>query len=165
MTGEPNRSGRRSAARRAFDRLWPFRWRFLAFVLVGATGVLVNLIAFTSVQQLWGASAALVLLASTVAFAVALLWNFTWNYVWTFRDRRNRPLYQHFGMYAGIQLGALAINLVMLDAWTFRFGVASSIWGQFLGILSGAAWGFGANLRWNFRTASTALQSSSPSDA
>jgi putative flippase GtrA len=143
----PNRG---SWVRRTFDRLWPLRWRFVAYMAVGASGVLVNLLAFTEAERLLG-SDTLVLLASAIAFVVALFWNFFWNYLWTFRDRRDRPAYYHFGLYAIIQIGALAINLAVLDAWTLRFGVGDALWGQLLGVLAGSAWGFGANVRWNFR--------------
>jgi putative flippase GtrA len=146
-------------ARRTFDRLWPLRWRFLAYVVVGASGVLVNLLAFNTAERHFGTSHSLVLVASSFAFAVALLWNFAWNYLWTFRDRRDRPIYYHFGMYAVIQIGALLLNLGTLYVWTSRFGVGSAIWGQLLGVLVGSAWGFGANLRWNFRVVAPAIQS------
>jgi putative flippase GtrA len=141
----------RFRVRGLFDRIWPLRYRFVAYLLVGASGVLVNLLAFTAAERLLGTGGALVLLASSVAFLVALCWNFAWNYLWTFRDRRQQPVYYHFGIYAAIQLVALGLNLGVLDAWTYRFGVATALWGQLLGILVGSAWGFGANVRWNFR--------------
>jgi putative flippase GtrA len=137
--------------RQTVARVWLLKWRFLAYLIVGASGVLVNLLAFTQAEHLLGTASRLVLVASTSAFAVALFWNFVWNYIWTFRDRRHRPLYFHLGIYAAIQLVALGVNLGILDLWTLRFGVSTALWGQFLGILAGSAWGFGANLRWNFR--------------
>ena len=151
MSGFGPSTSPRRWIRDSFDRVWPHRYRFAAYLLVGATGVLVNLVAFTAGERGLGTTGSLVLVASAVAFLVALCWNFVWNYLWTFRDRRQQAVYYHFGIYAVIQLAALGLNLGVLDAWTARFGVGTALWGQLLGIVAGSAWGFGANVRWNFR--------------
>ena len=133
---------------RLIDRVWSLKWRFFAYAIVGASGVPVNLAVFTVGGWLWGTRWLLV--ESAIAFVVALLWNFSWNYVWTFRDSRRRPLYHHLGLYALLQVVALALNLAVLYVWALRFGVGSALWGQFVGVLVGSVWGFGANVRWNF---------------
>jgi putative flippase GtrA len=143
---------------RTFDRLWLFRWKFPAYLVVGASGVGVNLAVFLSAERILGPALSLVLLASGLAFLAALLWNFFWNYVWTFREMRSRPLYQHFGVYALIQSVALAFNLGVLDVWSTYTG-RDPIWGQLLGVLVGSVWGFGANVMWNFRQVVTRLPS------
>jgi putative flippase GtrA len=129
---------------------WSLKWRFAAYAIVGASGVPVNLAVFTAAGRLLGTG--LYLLASALAFLVALLWNFSWNYVWTFRGRRRRSLRAHLGLYAMLQVGALALNLITLYVWALHFGSGAVLLGQFIGVLVGCAWGFGANLRWNFST-------------
>jgi putative flippase GtrA len=135
---------------RTFDRLWPFRWKFLAYIVVGASGVLVNLVIFVAVGRVLGSALDLLLVASGVAFLATLTWNFFWNYRWTFREMRSRPLYQHFAVYTLIQTVALGLNLGVLDVWSSSLG-RGAIWGQLLGIVVGSVWGFGANVMWNFR--------------
>jgi putative flippase GtrA len=139
---------------RTFDRLWPFRWKFFAYLIVGASGVLVNLAIFAAVGRILGSAVSYLLVASAIAFLAALVWNFFWNYLWTFREMRSRPLYHHFGVYALIQTLALGFNLGVLDVWSAHIG-RDVIWGQLLGILVGSVWGFGANVLWNFREASS----------
>jgi len=141
-------SAQRSRLVRWIAHAWSLRYRFVSYAIVGASGVPVNLAVFTVGG--WEFGARWILWESALAFAVALVWNFSWNYLWTFRDSRRRPAYLHFGLYAVLQIVALAINLVVLDAWTLRFGVHAALVGQFLGVLAGSVWGFAANIRWNF---------------
>jgi putative flippase GtrA len=122
--------------------------RFGAYLLVGATGVGVNLVAFLLVTRGLGAELSTTLIASTVAFLVATSWNFTWNYLWTFKGRQHRRPEIHFGLYAVIQLVSLGVNLVTLALLTWQH--QSYLVGQFTGIALGSLWGFSANARWNF---------------
>jgi dolichol-phosphate mannosyltransferase len=133
---------------RLIDRAWSLKWRFFSYAIVGASGVPVNLVVFTVGGWLLGTK--LLLVESAIAFVVALLWNFSWNYLWTFRDSRRRPFSHHLGLYAMLQIVALALNLIVLYLWTLHFGVGSALLGQFLGVLVGSVWGFSANVRWNF---------------
>lgn len=62
-----------------------FSWIFVKFGIVGASGVLVNFIAF------WILTSPLEvnhLVASVIATELAILSNFTLNDLWTFRERR-----------------------------------------------------------------------------
>ena len=121
---------------------------FLRYGLVGASGVVVNLVLFTLAGSAFGTAGARVLVASALAFAGAMLWNFAWNYTWTFAGRTGRSLPIHLSFYAIIQLAALAVNLGVLDGLV-AVGVAPVL-AQFVGIAVASGGGFLANLRWNF---------------
>ncbi|HTS33317.1 MAG TPA: GtrA family protein [Thermoplasmata archaeon] len=125
--------------------------RLPAFLVVGVSGVFVNLCVFTVLGLRLPPSPEEVYLASAGAFAVALCWNFTWNRAWAFAGRGGHSTLYHFGLYGMIQLGALAVNLVVL-AVAVRLG-ASNLDGQLAGIVVASLLGYGLNLRWNFRTA------------
>ena len=123
--------------------------RLPAYVVIGISGVFVNLCIFTFLQFWIGHGTGAILVASTAAFGVATLWNFSWNRAWTFEGRGDRSVTYHLTVYGLIQLGALAINLVVL-AVGVSFGL-SALTSQIVGIVLGSVVGFGANLRWNFR--------------
>ncbi|HXQ48593.1 MAG TPA: GtrA family protein [Thermoplasmata archaeon] len=123
--------------------------RLPAFVVVGVSGVFVNLCVFTLVSLRLGPATSVALLASAAAFGVALVWNFTWNRSWAFQDRGHRSTAYHFALYGVIQVGALAVNLVVLALGvTLGLGALES---QLGGILLASLIGYAANLRWNFR--------------
>lgn len=124
--------------------------RIPPFLVVGVSGVFVNLCVFTLLGLRLGSAPAALYLASAGAFAVALGWNFLWNRAWAFAGRGGRSMAYHFAVYGGIQVGVLALNLLVLGA-AVALG-ASSLEGQLLGIVVGSALGYGANFRWNFRS-------------
>ncbi len=123
--------------------------RLPAFVVVGISGVFVNLCVFTLVGVRLGHAEVITLLASAVAFGVAMLWNFAWNRSWAFRGRGDRSTAFHLAVYAVIQAVALGLNLVVL-AGGVAAGV-SALESQLIGIVLGSAVAYVANLRWNFR--------------
>jgi putative flippase GtrA len=129
-------------------RLRRFSGGFLRYAVVGASGVLVNLAAFTGAAALTGMAPPWVFMASGTAFGVALAWNFTWNFRWTFAGRRSRPLVVHLGLYAILQLVSLGVSLAVLAAVIALGG--SALIGQLAGVLASSVWGFAANARWNF---------------
>jgi putative flippase GtrA len=123
--------------------------RLPAFVVVGISGVFVNLCVFTLLGIHFGEAATVNLLSSAAAFGVAMLWNFTWNRAWAFEGRGDRSTAFHLAVYGAIQAVALGVNLVVLtvgvDAGVGRLD------SQLIGILIGSVLGYVANLRWNFR--------------
>jgi putative flippase GtrA len=124
--------------------------RLPAFIVVGISGVFVNLVVFTLLGLRFGGATTVTLLASAGAFSVAMLWNFTWNRAWAFEGRGDRSYVYHLSVYGAIQAGALAVNLGVL-----ALGVAlggSRLESQLLGVVLGSVLGYGANLRWNFPT-------------
>lgn len=141
------------------------------FVVVGLTGVVVNLIVFALTLDSLSPSptfnlyssllhSASVLssnaldnfVASGVAFVVATLWNFAWNNVWTFRTRigHRHPIRVRVGLYYGVSLGSLAVNEIVLFAASLAW---PPLYGQALGIALGSVVGFVGNQRFTFAEA------------
>ena len=149
------------------DRL-PFLAKYGKFLLVGLTGVVVNLIVFAitldaisprPTYDLYSnllrfattssSSAVDNLAASAVAFVVATLWNFALNNTWTFRSRvgHRHPLPHRLGLYYGVSLGSLAVNEVVLFVASLYL---PPLVGQGIGIVAGSVIGFTGNHRYTF---------------
>lgn len=148
--------------------------RYGKFLLVGLTGVIVNLAVFvvaidaishtplsnfySSLIHLASKTAPnpeLDIVGSAVAFAVATLWNFALNSVWTFRTEkghRHSPSLR-LGLYFGVSVGSLAVNEVVLYATQT---VLPPLIGQGFGIVAGSIVGFIGNARYTFAEASRA---------
>lgn len=133
--------------RRAVRAVHPELWTVGKYCTVGATGVVVNLIVFTAARTELGPATALALVASTIAFALATVWNFTWNYRWTFSDRHSRPVLHHGIGFVASSLAALSTNLVVL--YLLADAVSPPV-AQFLGILAGTGFSFALNRGVNF---------------
>lgn len=127
--------------------------RLPAFLIVGISGVFVNLVVFTVLGLRLTSTPDAVYFSSAGAFAVALCWNFSWNRAWAFAGRGGHSTAYHFGLYGVIQAGALAVNLLVL-AIAVGLG-ASNLEGQLVGIVTASLLGYGLNLRWNFRATLT----------
>lgn len=152
----------------------PFLARYGRFLLVGLTGVVVNLLVFATVLDVispsptfnpWRSLVHLAsatapnpvayLFGSAVAFVVATLWNFAWNNLWTFRTAvgHRHPLPRRVGLYYTVSLGSLAVNEVVLLAASLLF---PPLYGQALGIVAGSIVGFAGNHRFTFAEAELA---------
>lgn len=149
----------------------PFLVKYAKYVVVGLTGVVVNLVVFSLVLVVVLPSGSFDLmraverltvsttsnptdnfLASTAAFAVATLSNFAFNNAWTFRTSsvlRHR-VHERLGLYFGVSLVALAVNELVLFALT---GTLPPLYGQAVGIAAGSVVGFAGNLRVSFAEA------------
>lgn len=110
--------------------------QLLRFGLVGASGVLVNMVTLIAVKKLGpGFDEALVSIAftdfnvrwyhlySTVAFAVANLWNFQLNRSWTFGSADHARWWQEYWPFVAVGLAGQVIGLGLLtlllhpDSW------------------------------------------------
>ena len=141
------------------------------FVVVGLTGVAVNLVVFALTLDALSPSPTFDLytsllhsasivssnalddfVASAVAFVVATLWNFAWNNVWTFRSRigHRHPVGIRVGLYYGVSLGSLTVNEIVLFVVSLAF---PPLYGQALGIALGSVIGFVGNHRYTFAEA------------
>ena len=142
--------------------------QFGQYLLVGLTGVVVNLIVFSLVLGLWtgdlsfdlltdlthstsetGVSVAATLTASVIAFAIATLWNFVLNNLWTFRTERGHyhPVRRRVALYYLVSLASLGVNEVVLYA---LLSVLPPLYGQAIGIAAGSIVGFVGNRRITF---------------
>jgi len=138
------------------------------FLVVGLTGVVVNLVVFvvtvdglsgTPITNFYGsalhfasktaANPFLYFVGSAVAFVVATLWNFAFNSLWTFRTEighRYSPS-RRLGLYFGVSLGSLAVNEAVLLATE---SLIPPLFGQGFGIVAGSIVGFLGNSRFTF---------------
>ena len=142
--------------------------RYGKFVLVGFSGVFVNLVVFVlTIDEISGtplsnffASAlhfasttsqnpVLYFVASAVAFVVATLWNFALNSIWTFRTagKRRHSSTRRLGLYFGVSLGSLAANEIVLYVTQT---LIPPLIGQGIGIIVGSVVGFVGNSRYTF---------------
>jgi putative flippase GtrA len=149
----------------------PFLAKYGKFLLVGLSGVLVNLVIFAytldaispsptfnlvhSILQSAssrGGDPVDWLIASALAFVVATLWNFFLNNLWTFRTAtgHRHPFSHRLGLYYGVSLGSLAVNELVLFALGFY---VPPLWGQGAGIVAGSLVGFAGNYRVTFAEA------------
>jgi putative flippase GtrA len=142
------------------QRVHPELWTVGKYLVVGGSGVVVNLLTFAAVRGVLGPSAEIALIASTIAFAVATVWNFTWNYLWTFYGQHTRGVVAHGIGFAAASLAALAVNLAVLYVLVSH---VDALIAQFIGILSGTAVSFSIN-RWvNFTGPRSAAANAGPS--
>lgn len=86
-------------------------WQLAKFGLVGASGYLINLAAFSLLSSSLGLHH---ILAAIGAFVVALTNNFLWNRHWTFEPGERHPGHQA-ARFLAVSLGALVVNLVVLE--------------------------------------------------
>ncbi len=116
----------------------PASWlQLLKFGVVGGSGYLINLAVFAVLADNFGLHHAA---AAVGAFCVAVTSNFFWNRHWTFAAKDGHPGFQAARFFA-ISIGALAINLVVLEAL---------ISGTSLGTLSSQAIAVAVAMPFNF---------------
>jgi putative flippase GtrA len=148
-----------------------FLAKYGKFLLVGLSGVVVNLIVFALTLDAISPAPTFNLLtsvlhyatsrsvnpvddfiASAIAFVVATLWNFLLNNLWTFRTStgHRHPFAHRLGLYYGVSLGSLAVNEVVLFVLAFYL---PPLYGQAVGIVAGSVVGFAGNYRVTFARA------------
>jgi dolichol-phosphate mannosyltransferase len=113
--------------------------RFIAFSIIGASGVVVHMLVLWVAFKLIGIS---FLVAQSVAAVVAMTTNFVFNNLFTYSDMRLRGwdlLSGWFSFVAACSVGALAN--VGVASWIFE---AHSLWvvSALAGILVGAVWNY-----------------------
>jgi putative flippase GtrA len=158
-----------------------FLARYGKFLLVGLSGVIVNLIVFALTLDAISPTPTFNLLtsvlhyatsrvvnpvddfiASAIAFVVATLWNFLLNNLWTFRTAtaHRHPFSHRLGLYYGVSLGSLAVNELVLFVLAFYL---PPLYGQAVGIVAGSVVGFAGNYRVTFARADPSSPPKGPS--
>ena len=117
----------------------------MRFCVVGASGYVVNLIAFTFLVH--GLDAHYVV-AAVVAFCVAWTNNFILNKFWTFGNHELSAVRQG-ARYLAVSLVALGFNLILLEALV-RAGIPE-VPAQAIAIAAVMPVNFLLNRRWSFR--------------
>ncbi|MCL6454068.1 MAG: glycosyltransferase family 2 protein [Alicyclobacillus sp.] len=129
----------------------PDERRFYVFCMVGALGVVVNLVVMSIL--LYGLHVRPATLASVIASVVAMCHNFLWNDKVTWKEhahpvRWRRMLQMPIFMAVsavGIGITALFVRLFVLLGW-------EELLGQCLGIVVATVWSFTANSRFTWST-------------
>ena len=114
----------RDATARAADWTWqlalrihlgtrkPENWiQLFKFGLVGGSGYVINLVAFTLLVQVAHVHH---LAAAVLSFCLAVTNNFVLNRVWTFQDARGGHAGFQAARFFAVSVGALGVNLLVL---------------------------------------------------
>ena len=127
----------------------PESQRFWMFAVVGASGVLVNALAFWAFLHLgprydhfW------VTLSSLLASHVAMLNNFFWNYSFTWRDQRHQSILVHFVRYWIVSEVGSAITAGFAGVLSPIFH--SALWAELIGIAVAVVVTYRLTNRWVF---------------
>jgi dolichol-phosphate mannosyltransferase len=124
----------------------PANWlQLLRFGLVGASGVVVNLLVFVLATHPLGLGHRV---AATLAFLVALGNNFGWNRHWTFRAGGGHAGFQA-ARFLLVSVAAFLVALAVLELLV-RMGVPA-VGAQVLAIACATPVNFLGNRLWSFR--------------
>ena len=130
--------------------------RFVRFCIVGASGVLVNLLVLWLAREYLFATLRPPRLrlnaALALAIAVATLSNFLWNRFWTWRDRHRgagaRALAGQFGQYALAVLIGSGVQIVLTNVLSsYMYYLLANL----MAIGAAAGVNFALNNAWTFR--------------
>jgi putative flippase GtrA len=126
----------------------PHNWIQLGkFLLVGASGYVVNLAVFTFSLKVIGVQH---IAAATIAFAVAVLNNFYWNRHWTFAARGGHAGFQAARFFT-VSLVAFAIQLVLLELLITDANMPKVL-AQAVSLILATPVNFIGNKMWSFRS-------------
>ncbi len=121
---------------------------FLKFVIVGATGVLVNLGFFA----LFLSTGMNKYLASPIAIEVSIVWNFLLNNYWTFRRRKTADRIRIRGLkFNAVSFLALGVSYATFVLLSVAFPDLSPYLCQLAGIVPAALLNYFLNSYWTFR--------------
>ena len=125
----------------------PHNWLQLGkFLLVGASGYVINLAVFTFALKVLGAHH---IVAATIAFGVAVTNNFWWNRHWTFDAREGHAGFQAARFFA-VSIGAFLIQLTILILLADVAGMPK-IPAQAISLVAATPFNFIGNKMWSFR--------------
>jgi|SRR5689334_1815489 len=124
----------------------PHNWmQLVKFSVVGATGYVINLAAFSVLVEGPGVHYRT---AAVLAFCVAVTNNFLWNRHWTFKATAGHAGFQA-ARFLVVSLVALAFNLIVLEFLVSVMGTAK-IPAQAIAVLAATPLNFVGNKLWSF---------------
>ena len=129
--------------------------QFVKFAIVGGVGTVVNLVVLKLTLTIWGQvgaepSLAVEIMASALAFLVAVGSNFMLNRWWTFRS--TGPVHLEFGKFLTVSLAGLCLNTLAFSLFRAHLGFPVLL-SQLLAIGCVLPFNFLVNKFWSFRTA------------
>jgi dolichol-phosphate mannosyltransferase len=116
----------------------------LRFVAVGASGLVVNLVAFAALH----AAGADLLPAAVGAFAITVGNNFWWNRTWTFSARSAGPAHRQALRFLVVSAGAFLLTACLLSLASSAG--AAPLAAEALAIAAATPLSFAANRAWTF---------------
>ena len=125
--------------------------QFGKYCVVGAIGVVVNLVVYTLLMD--GAHLHY-LAAATISFCVAVTNNFVLNKYWTFDNPGGRGFTQA-SRFLIISLMSLVVNLLVLRLLVEDAGLKNMLAAQFIAISVVTVLNFTGNKMWSFRQSTT----------
>ncbi len=130
----------------------PANWvQLFKFGLVGGSGYVINLIAFTVLVQAAGVHH---IAAAVLSFCLAVTNNFLLNRAWTFRDARGGHAGFEAARFFAVSVGALGVNLAVLYGLV-DLASAPAVASQAIAVAVAMPFNFIGNKLWTFgRTAS-----------
>lgn len=137
--------------------LWNVWWirlqnskTFIKFLIVGSSGVLINLGMFT-LLLLAGVNK---YIASPIAIELSIIWNFLFNNYWTFRWRKTASRTRIRGLkFNAVSLAALCVSYGTFVALSIAFPDVSPQINQLIGIIPATLVNYLLNSYWTFRHA------------
>ncbi len=119
--------------------------QLVKFSIVGGTGYVINLAAFSALVEGGGIHYRT---AAVLAFCVAVTNNFLWNRHWTFKATHSHAGFQA-ARFLVVSLFALGFNLLVLELLVSAAGV-SKIPAQAVAVLAATPLNFVGNKLWSF---------------
>lgn len=125
----------------------PANWvQLFKFGLVGASGYVINLIAFALLVDSAGVHH---IVAAVLSFCLAVTNNFLLNRVWTFSDARGEHAGFQAARFLTVSVGALGVNLVVLYGLV-DLASAPTIASQAIAVAVAMPFNFIGNKLWTF---------------
>jgi putative flippase GtrA len=121
-------------------------WQLIQFGAVGATGYIVNLVAFAICVHLLGIDYKI---GAPIAFVISVINNYWWNRHWTFRTNRAHPVHQGLKFFA-VSLVAFGFSYVILVSLVDGAGTAKIV-AQAVSIAAATPLSFIGQKLWSFR--------------
>lgn len=143
--------------RLGLSRSWVLVNRLLRFVLVGFSGVFVDLGGFYVLHSLLGLA---LTPSSMLSTELAIINNFFWNDIWTFGDIADpenlvgHQRLQRFFKFNLICFFGLILNSLIVNFLVYKFGMNAYI-AKMVAIICVTFWNFGMNLRLNWQVTET----------
>ncbi len=128
-------------------------WRFVKFIGVGLSGVLVNLGVYWLLTRFGGLSSGyLDILSSAIAVELSIISNFTLNDFFTFSDRRKQGGNFLIRLLKFNIISLVAVGIQLGSLWLFHHVIGiNDIIAQGIGIIIGFIWNYIANSLWTWK--------------
>jgi putative flippase GtrA len=129
--------------------------QFVKFAIVGGIGTVVNLVVLKLALSAWDLASATTpfvveVLASALAFLVAVVNNFLLNRWWTFRS--TGPAHVEFGKFLTVSLAGLGLNTIAFTLFRGHLELPVLL-SQLMAIACVLPFNFVVNKLWSFRGA------------